>query len=143
MKHESLPKVLARVDLFKELPPRVLEDLVQRGARLTTRPGHHVVDQGSVDAGLQVVLEGSAEVSVNGVPRGSLGPGDYFGEISLIDGQPRSATVITGSEGMTTFALSALAFAPVIAENPDVARALLRALCGRIRAIEATEGASP
>jgi CRP-like cAMP-binding protein len=61
--------------------------------------------------------------------------GDYFGEISMIDGSPRSATVISGPEGLKTFALSALAFAPML-DRPDVSRVLLRALCARIRSIQ-------
>jgi CRP/FNR family cyclic AMP-dependent transcriptional regulator len=136
MVHESVPRFLAGIDLFEGLPKEVLSDLAGRGTTLTTQPGSQVVEQGSSDSGLQVVLEGSAEVSVNGVARNPLGPGDYFGEISLIDGQPRSATITSGPDGLTTFALSALAFAPVIKDNPDVAQSLLKALCARIRSLE-------
>jgi CRP/FNR family transcriptional regulator, cyclic AMP receptor protein len=137
MSYETVPKFLARIDLFEGLPPEVLSDLAERGTTLITQPGTQVVEQGSSGAGLQVVLAGSAEVSVNGVPRPPLTVGDYFGEISLIDGLPRSASVVTGPEGMTTFALSPLAFAPVVRENPTVAQALLKALCARIRGLEA------
>ena len=52
------------------------------------------------------------------------------------DGLPRSATVVAGPDGLTTFALSALAFEPVVKENPDVAQALLKALTARIRSLE-------
>jgi CRP/FNR family transcriptional regulator, cyclic AMP receptor protein len=138
MSYESVPKFLARIDLFEGLSSDVLSDLVARGTTLTTNPGGHVVEQGSTDAGLQVVLEGSAEVLVNDVPRRSLKPGDYFGEISLIDGQPRSATVVGGPDGLTTFALSALSFQPVVKQNPEVAQTLLKALCARIRSLEAS-----
>jgi CRP/FNR family transcriptional regulator, cyclic AMP receptor protein len=137
MSYEPVRKLLARIDLFEGLPDEVLSDLVDRGTTLITQPGSPVVEQGSSDAGLQVVLAGSAEVSVNGVPRPPLTVGDYFGEISLIDGLPRSASVVTGPDGMRTFALSALAFAPVVRENPKVAQSLLKALCARIRALEA------
>ncbi|WP_433017309.1 Crp/Fnr family transcriptional regulator [Kribbella sp. CA-294648] len=137
MSHESLPQFLAKVDLFAGLPKETLSDLIARGTTLTINPGAHATEQGSDDAGLQVVLEGSAEVMVNGESRPALGPGDYFGEISLIDGLPRSATVVAGPEGLTTFALSALAFAPVVKENPHVAEALLKALATRVRSLEA------
>jgi CRP-like cAMP-binding protein len=137
MSYESVQQLLARIDLFEGLPDEVLSDLVNRGTTLITQPGTPVVEQGAAGAGLQVVLAGSADVSVNGVPRASLTAGDYFGEISLIDGLPRSASVVTGSDGMRTFALSPLAFAPVVRENPKVAQALLKALCARIRALEA------
>ncbi len=129
-------QALAGIDLFAGLSQATLADLVQRGTTFTTAPGQHVVEQGAEQVGLQVVLDGTADVSVNGVRRRSLVPGDYFGEISMIDGAPRSATVVSGSEGLTTFRLSALAFQPML-ENPEVSRTLLKALCARIRSLEA------
>ncbi|MEU0093794.1 cyclic nucleotide-binding domain-containing protein [Kribbella sp. NPDC006257] len=141
MSYESLPRFLAKIDLFEGLPAETLSDLIARGTTLTTPAGASVVQQGSDDTGLQVVLEGSAEVTVDGEARPALGVGDYFGEISLLDGQPRSASVIAGPDGLTTFALSSLAFAPVVKENPDVAQTLLKALCGRIRSLEAAHRA--
>jgi CRP/FNR family transcriptional regulator, cyclic AMP receptor protein len=129
-------KALAGIDLFAGLPEDALEDLVQRGVTFTTNPGHEVVTEGSTDTGLQVILEGTAEITVHGQPRAPMKAGDYFGEISMIDGSPRSATVTSGPEGLKTFALSALAFAPML-DKPQVSRVLLKALCARIRAIQA------
>ncbi len=128
-------KALSGVDLFAGLSDSALEDVVQCGSTFTTSPGSRVVEQGAADVGLQVVLEGTAEVSVNGVSRPPLGPGDYLGEISMIDGAPRSATVVAGPDGLKAFRLSALAFAPVM-KNPEVASTLLKALCARIRSLE-------
>ena len=136
MSYESLPQFLAKIDLFEGLSKDTLSDLIERGTTLQVPAGSHVIEQGANDAGLQVVLEGSADVEVNGVVREPLKVGDYFGEISLIDGRPRSATVVAGPDGMSTFALSALAFEPVVKENPDVAQALLKALTARIRSLE-------
>lgn len=136
MSYESLPQFLAKIDLFEGLSKDTLSDLIARGTSLKVPAGNHVVEQGANDAGLQVVLEGSADVTVNGVERAALTPGDYFGEISMIDGRPRSASVVAGPDGLTTFALSSLAFAPVVRENPDVAETLLKALTARIRALE-------
>jgi CRP-like cAMP-binding protein len=128
-------KALGRIELFADLPEDTLDDLVQRGTTFSMGPGERVVTEGAADVGLRVVLEGTADITVNGEARPPLGPGDYFGEISMIDGAPRSATVTSGPEGLTTFALSSLAFAPMI-ERPEVARVLLKALCARIRSIE-------
>lgn len=136
MSYESLPQFLAKIDLFEGLSKDTLSGLIERGTTLKVPAGSHVVEQGAHDAGLQVVLAGSAAVEVNGVVREPLEVGDYFGEISLIDGQPRSATVVAGPDGLSTFALSALAFEPVVKENPDVAQALLKALTARIRSLE-------
>jgi CRP-like cAMP-binding protein len=139
MSHESLPQFLAKIDIFEGLSHDTLSDLIARGTTLTVPPGKHVIEQGAHDAGLQVVLQGSAEVTVNGIERARLELGDYFGEISLIDGLPRSATVVAGPEGLTTFALSSIAFAPVVKENPHVAQALLKALTARIRSLESQD----
>lgn len=136
MSHESLPEFLAKVDLFAGLSKEALSDLIARGTTLSIAPGGHAVEQGSADAGLRVVLEGSAEVTVNQEAREPLGPGDYFGEISMIDGLPRSATVVAGPDGLTTFALSSLAFTPVVKENPEVAYTLLKSLAARVRSLE-------
>lgn len=135
MSHQAR-RALAGIDLFANLPGTILDDLVQRGTTFTTQPGQRVVEQGAAQVGLQVVLDGTADVFVDGVTRPPLAVGDYFGEISMIDGSPRSATITSGPQGLTTFRLSALAFAPVM-EDPTVARTLLRALCARIRSLEA------
>ena len=137
MSYESLPRFLAKIDLFEGLPAETLSDLIGRGTTFSTPAGASVVQEGGDDTGLHVVLEGSAEVTVHDATRPPLGVGDYFGEVSLLDGQPRSASVVAGPDGLSTFALSSLAFAPVVKENPEVAQTLLKALCGRIRSLEA------
>jgi CRP-like cAMP-binding protein len=133
----ALRDELARVDLFRAVPDPALDALIQSGTTMRLQPGGVIVEQGSADAGFQLVRRGSAHAMVNGVVRGMLGAGDYFGEISLIDGAPRSATVTAGAEGVETFAVSALAFASLMDSYPQVARALLPVLTARIRAIEA------
>ena len=84
-----------------------------------------------------MILEGSSDVLVHGVHRVTLEAGQYFGETSLIDGKPRSATVTAGPDGMKAFALTAWAFAPVLKENPTAAMTMLKVLAGRLRAAEA------
>ncbi len=131
-----LREALTQVDLFRALPASVLDDLIQGGTTLKFRPGSTVVQQGSPEAGFQLVRKGSASVTVNGVERGALGVGQYFGEMSLIDSAPRSATVVAGPEGVETFAVSPLTFSGLMDKNPQVARALLPVLTARIRSVE-------
>jgi CRP-like cAMP-binding protein len=75
---------------------------------------------------------------VHGEHRRRIGPGDYFGEISLIDGLPRSATVQVGSDGpMRTLAIFRTDFNELLEDDPTFARALLITLCTRLRSVEA------
>ena len=97
-----------------------------------------MVKQGDRDSGLQVVLEGGAEVFVNDVARASLAEGDYFGEMSLIDGAPRSATVTAGADGAKTLTISPLTFNEILDAYPEVSRGLLTHLVTRIRSLEET-----
>jgi CRP-like cAMP-binding protein len=116
-----------------------LQEIVDAGSVIDTPAGRTVAAQGSSDAGLQVVLEGSADVEVNGSPRPEILPGEFFGEISLIDGGGRSATVTAGKDGLKTFAISQLNFSPLIDRHPELARSLLKGLCARVRAVEAQQ----
>lgn len=141
--HPALPQMLKGVDLFAELDDSVISSLIEAGSMIHTPAGHVVVRQGDTDAGLQVIVDGTVTVEVNGVRReGELGPGDYFGEISLLDGGPRSATLTAGDRGLETFAVSALTFSPLIDAHPGLSRSLLRALCARIRALDVEASAT-
>jgi CRP-like cAMP-binding protein len=135
--HPALPKMLKGIDLFSGLTDEVITELIQAGSMIHTPPGREVVTQGDTDSGLQVILDGTVSVDVNGVRRDdTLGPGDYFGEISLIDGGRRSATLTAGEEGLETFAVSPLTFWPLIDRHPTLTRTLMKALCARIRALD-------
>jgi CRP-like cAMP-binding protein len=131
-----VPSLLATIDLFTELPEAVRRDIADRGDMVTFRPGCAVVEQGLPGAGLCLVLDGSADVEVDGQRVDSLFEGDYFGEISLLDGASRSAGVRAGSRGLRAWRVSAPAFAPLM-DQPEVARMLLTALCARVRRAEA------
>jgi CRP-like cAMP-binding protein len=139
----TLADLLKGIDLFAGLPEAVIADLVASGSTIRTPAGHAVVTEGNEDAGLQVVLAGTVLVDVGGVRReGALGPGDYFGEISVIDGGRRSATLTAGEEGVETFAISPLTFWPLIDRHASLRRSLLRALCARIRALDVEANAT-
>ncbi len=139
----ALPDLLKDIDLFSGLSEAVIADLVASGSTIRTPAGHAVVTQGNEDAGLQVILAGTVVVDVGGVRReGTLGPGDYFGEISVIDGGRRSATLTAGEEGLETFAISPLTFWPLIDRHASLRRSLMKALCARIRALDVEAAAT-
>lgn len=146
MSDDTLVKQLSEVDLFAGLSDKVLRSIAEQGESVTIDAFEHVTEEGSKVSGwapfspegvrFYLILEGSADVEVHGDRRGTLGPGDYFGETSLIDGEPRSATVIAGPDGISAFSLSAWSFAPILEENPPVAMAMLKVLARRLRAVE-------
>lgn len=133
----SLHQALSNIDLFAPLDQDAIALIAESGATIRSAPGSRVITQGAQDNGLRVVLEGTATVTVGDDERGTVGPGEYVGEISLIDGEPRSATLTAGPDGVRTFALSSMAFGPLLEANPTIARALLHTLCARLRKVEA------
>ena len=132
---DDLSQQLAAIDVFAGLSPRQLKKLAAQVREVHHDDGHQVSTEGKGALGFHLILDGHANVSSKGVQRRTLGPGDYFGEISLIDGRPRSATVV--AEGpLHTAVIDNSTFQPLIDESPEFARSLLLALCGRLRGLE-------
>lgn len=136
MQGTEIARRLADIDVFASLPETARQDLAGRATRLQFRPGSVITEQGGDGASFNLITEGTAVVLVDGVERVTLGVGDYFGEIALIDRQPRSATVKAGDEGAKVAAMSALSFAPLL-DDPEVCKGLLAVVCARLRKVEA------
>ena len=136
----TLKDSLCAVELFCELPDDLIEEVIARGSTVKVDPGVPVVKQGDRGAGRVRLLEGSADVVVDGRAVGSLSRGDYFGEMSLIDGSGRTATVTSGPEGLSAFRLSPAAFTNLIDQHPHTAMLLLKGLVSRVRKLEAQTG---
>lgn len=128
-------KALGATDLFSALSRRSLAT-VAASAKVTSHPaGRQLVTEGQEGVGFHLIVDGTVSVMVGGKRRGRMGPGQYFGEMSMIDGGPRSAT-ITADTAVTTIYLSAWNFRPILKSEPEVARALLLVMCARLRAAE-------
>jgi CRP/FNR family transcriptional regulator len=128
-------EVLARVPLLAGLERRDLERLARSFRERSFSEGDAITSEGEPGVGFFVIVEGSANVSVGGTPRGTLGAGDSFGEMALIDEGPRSATVVAATD-MRCLALSAWEFRPFVEEHSSVAWALLVTLARRLRDAE-------
>jgi len=137
MASAQLKQILAGIDLFAGLSPAAISQIAESGSNFRTGPGGQVITEGAKNSGLRVVLSGSATVTVGGEERGQIGVGDYVGELSMIDGAPRSATITAGPEGVETFALSPMAFMPLVRGDAEIAAALLKTLVARLRKVEA------
>ena len=98
--------------------------------------GDTIASEGSGGAGFFVIGEGTAKVTVHGDDRATLGPGDYFGEIALIDEGARTATV-TAETDMTTYAMTFWEFRPIVETDARIAWKLVQALAHRLREADA------
>ena len=124
--------VLRKVPLFSDFDQKELDRLSREFRERTFTEGSTVTREGATGAGFFVIAEGNANVNVAGEPKGTLGPGDYFGEIALIDDLPRSAT-ITAATDLRCFGLTPWDFRPFVEEHPNVAWTLLQTLARRLR----------
>lgn len=130
--------VLAEVPLFAHVPPRHVRKIAALGTVVRIEPGSEVVRAGQAGDAFYVVLDGKGSVvRRRGLPRVPIRAGAYFGEMALIDGEPRSATVVADTE-MTCLRLGRTAFAKILRGEPSVSQALLRALAGRVRDTQAS-----
>ncbi|HET9214458.1 MAG TPA: Crp/Fnr family transcriptional regulator [Gaiellaceae bacterium] len=129
-------EVLRRVRLFAELDDRELEQLAAQLHERRFPEGAEVTSEGAGGVGFFVIAEGNADVSVGGEHRATLGPGDFFGEIALIDTGLRSAS-ITAATDLLCYGLTPWEFRPFVEEHPKVAWALLQVLAGRLREAQA------
>jgi CRP/FNR family cyclic AMP-dependent transcriptional regulator len=128
-------ELLSRVDLFQELSAKELNNVLGQSKEISFRAGQVVAAEGSQAGRFYLILEGEATVEVGGRYRPSLGQGDYFGEISLIDGGPRSATV-TAATDLRTLSMASFNLKALLKEQPSIAPKLLVQLCGRLRSSE-------
>ncbi len=129
------PETIARVPLFAGLEKRELARIAESFKERRYPAGGNVATEGHSGAGFFVITEGRAKVTVGGDERGSLGPGDYFGEVALIDDGARSAT-ITAETDMTCYGLTPWEFRPIVESEGRIAWKLLQALAGKLRSAE-------
>ena len=127
---------IRRVPLFAELDDDELAQVARLFKQRTFAPGETVAKEGSGGAAFYLIESGTANVTVAGRERAALGPGDYFGEIALIDEGARSAT-ITAVEELVCYGLTFWDFRPLVQENAAICWKLLQFMVGRLRTAEA------
>ncbi|MDQ3645535.1 MAG: cyclic nucleotide-binding domain-containing protein [Actinomycetota bacterium] len=133
----SAMEMLGSVGLFKDLSDAELREIAAEAKEVEFEPGRNIVTEGEVGVGFHMILDGRAKVTQSGRDVSELGPGDYFGDISLIDRGPRSATVTAETE-VRTLSLISWDFLPLVERNPSIASKLLTQMCKRLRAAEAS-----
>ncbi len=126
-------KMLAGVPLFAELSKRDLQALARSAKEVRHREGAILAREGEPGIGFFLILDGTAAVTVRGRDRAKMGPGDFFGEISLLDNGPRSATV-TAATPIHVMGLTQWVFKRLVESNPTIALKMLKTMAARLRA---------
>ena len=128
-------ELLQRVPLFASLPPRELEKLSGSFKENTFAEGETVIDEGESGSRFFVIESGNAVVIVHGDERTRLGPGDYFGDVAIIDQGERSASIRAASE-LKCHSLTFWDFRPLVETDARIAWPLLQDMAKRLRAAE-------
>jgi CRP/FNR family transcriptional regulator, cyclic AMP receptor protein len=123
---------LGSVPLFSACSRKELGLVAKQGVRHSAEAGEVLVKEGSAGAELSVILEGTARVERHGKKVATLGPGGFFGDLSLLDRAPRNATVIAVTP-MELIVLHQRAFDELLATGPGLAKKLLVGLARRLR----------
>ena len=123
---------LKKVPLFAGLDKKELEQIASSLRERRFKAGDTVTQEGAGGVGFFIVEEGEAEVDVGGEVRGVVGPGDYFGEIALINESPRTAT-LTARTDMVCYGMTPWEFRPLVETNSEIAWKLLTAMADKMR----------
>jgi CRP/FNR family cyclic AMP-dependent transcriptional regulator len=135
--YDPLPpeiEALRGVPFFADLTPEDLERLATIGQKRTYGAGEEIVRKDEQGVALFVILSGSATVSAGGKMH-TLGPGEFFGEMALLEGARRSATV-TAAEPVEAMVLEATYFRPFLIKNPSVTVTILEGVTRRLREVQ-------
>jgi CRP-like cAMP-binding protein len=123
---------LEHVPLLADVSKRDRQKLASMMRERTFAPGKEIVVEGRNGVGFFIIAEGKAAVSIGDHLISVLGPGDYFGEMALLHGGERSATVTADTE-LRCLTITAWGFKSFVIEHPNVAWALLQTLAQRSR----------
>jgi CRP-like cAMP-binding protein len=127
-------ELIAACRLFTGLPDDEVRAIAGTAQEVEFPPGRVIARQGEVGTGFFVVVDGTVRVVRDGEVLATLGPGEFFGELSILDGQPRIAQVVA-DEPTRCLALASWDFERVLLDNPKLTLGILRGLAGRLRAV--------
>ena len=127
---------LEKVPLFRDCPSEVVQKLADVTAEFDFAADQPIVQQGQVGNGLYIVVSGGARIVAGSDELARFGPGDFFGELSVIDQQPRAASAYAVGETVC-LALASWDLMAVLEQDPHVSINLLKGLAARLRAADA------
>lgn len=133
--HDTKVDALRQCSLFSELSKDELQELAKNTEDLEVEAGKVLCREGEPAQEFFVIIEGEADATRDGQRLGTMGKGDFFGEIGLIEDIPRTATV-TATTPLRFFVLTRQSFWGMLDRMPGVERKILRALAKRLLAVE-------
>ena len=125
---------LRGVDLFSDVSDKDMRTIAVSMRRRAFAPGDRIVAEGEGGIGFFFVETGSAAVTQDGALRARLGPGDHFGEIALLAGADRTATVSAESD-VVVWGMPAWNFRPLVREQPSVTMKLLEGMARQLAGV--------
>ncbi len=126
---------LRAVPFFSGLDQKQLKIMADSGKELSYKSGDTIVEEGTMGVGFYLILDGKVEVRKGSKALAALSKGQFFGEMSLIDEQPRSADVVA-VQPTNCFTLSTWVFSALIKQHPELALPMMRELAKRLRAAQ-------
>jgi CRP/FNR family transcriptional regulator, cyclic AMP receptor protein len=136
--HSDLPGILSKVSIFAGLRHKQLEEIIKASKELSYKDGKVVAEAGNLGVAFFMVLEGKLEVRRKGKVLARLGKGDFFGEMALLNNQPRIADVVAVAP-TKCLVLSAWSFSALVKDDPAIALALMKVMAKRLSDNEAAE----
>ena len=132
MDAKQIVPLLKKAPLFANTSERGLNSMLKSAVERTVNAGDKLVEQGETGAGFYLIISGKAEVIANGEKLANFGEGDFFGELAVIDGAPRTADVVA-TEETTCIVVSQWAMRGIISSHPEIALSMLEELAKRLR----------
>ena len=130
-------ELLRNVPLFSDLSAKELMSLSRLMDEIDLKPGTVIIREGNTGGEFFIVIEGTIEVKRKGRRLARLGPGDYLGEIALIDHGPRTATAMVETDARL-LVLASREFHSMLASDPRIENKILRTLAARVRDMSPT-----
>ena len=135
MDKDKIAGLLAKAPLFSRVTKKGRAAIAEKAVSKEFAAGTKIVSAGATGTGFYLILSGAAKVVRDGQVVAKLGAGDFFGEMSLLDGEPRSADVVA-TQDTVCLVISMWALKGIIAVIPDVAVHMLEELVHRLRKTE-------
>jgi len=136
MDQKKIVPLLKKTPIFANTSESSLKTMLKSAVEKSVPAGSKLVEKGEKGAGFYLILDGQAEVVSDGEKLAEFGPGDFFGELAVIDGAPRTADVVALSETQC-IVVSQWAMRSIISSHPEIALSMLEELARRLRATDA------